>query len=89
MEGKTMEKLYLELSWDDFCDRYIINHEEFLFHYNDFEITLCWGNKSMFSYNVSHNGVVIDENEYTSPQELLEKAIFFGKRLQDIYEELY
>ena len=83
-----MNKLVEEMNWNEFYQRYTINHEEFKFIFNEMIINLCWGTNGTYSYNVYLNNKCIDRNEYASPSELLDKARFNGLKLKEIYNEL-
>ena len=86
---KQEDKLYLELPWEEFVDRYINNHEEFRFWYKEYEINLSYGLKGKFAYCIMINKKMIDYNEFNSPDKLLDNMLVDGKRLIQIWKELY
>ena len=84
-----MKKVIDEMNWDEFYYRYTQNFEEFTFRYMNAKITLCYGKNGSFSYNIVENKRVIENKEYPTPFELLEKARFYNLKFKDIYGELY
>ncbi len=89
LEVKNMKKLHEEMSWNEFYERYTINYEEFVFSYKNYRINLCYGKEGSFSYNLVKNGKIIEQNEYSSPNKLLELARFDGLKFEEIYNELF
>lgn len=87
-----MKTKYCEdVSWEEFLDRYINNHEEFIFKYKEYTINICWGwdGEWKFSYNVFMGKTKVIEEKFDSPQELLINARIKGKTIEQIYPELY
>lgn len=82
-------KLVNELSYKDFLKRYLVNHEEFRFHYKEYIINLCWGKKGKYEYNIIHNKRVIVSKDYKSPSELLKNFSFENKSMMMIYKDFY
>lgn len=84
-----MKKIMEEMDWDEFYFRYTHNFEEFNFKYRNWIITLCYGKKGTFAYNIVADKKVIEYKEYSSPFELLKNARFNNFKLNEIYDELY
>ncbi len=59
------------MTYNEFLERYLVNHDEFLFYYKNKTINLCYGEAGKFTYNIVENNVLIEEKEYNSPNELL------------------
>lgn len=77
--------LHEEVSWEEFLERYLIHHEEFVFYYNNKEVNICWGENGLFSYNVTSGNKKLLEESFVTPQELLRNARFDGKLLEEIW----
>lgn len=83
------EKLHIYLSWNEFLVRYLENYEEFLFHYKDNKINICYGKNGSFSFNIIRDNKKIIEKSFTSPQELINEFRLDGYSLKQIWEKLY
>ena len=75
-------------SWEEFYDRYINNHEEFTFLYNNVQINLVT-DYDVFLYTIGtdETGFVVSQ-KFKTPKDLLDNALFFGKKLEDIWDDL-
>ena len=80
------------IDWNEFYERFCINHEEFMFFYNQKEIHLSFVINPDLS--VKKVGVAYGKNDYYQPfdfdstDEMLSAKIFDGKSLKDIWNEL-
>jgi hypothetical protein len=81
------KKLFNELAYEDFLSRYLLNHEEFRFHYKSYVINLCWGPNGTYEYNITENNKMVKTRDYTTPEEVIENFIFDNKKFKDIYWE--
>ena len=75
-------------TWEEFFERYTKNHEEFNFYYKNQVIHLITDFDG-FYYNIGteDDGYKISR-KFNSPHELLKKAKFDGKTLEEIWNEL-
>ncbi|ERJ11758.1 hypothetical protein [Haloplasma contractile] len=77
------------MEWQEFLDRYVNNHEEFVFKYKDIKIELLYAPKGDgFSVYLVKNKKVIDEKIYSLPQKLLSDFKINGKLIIDIWDDL-
>lgn len=75
-------------SWDEFAERFLVNHEEFVFIYSGKKIYISnVSNKSTsISYGNNDDGFVW--KDFNSPKEFLEAPIFDGKSFKEIWAKL-
>lgn len=93
---------YVPMSWEEFLERYLKDHEEFTFKYHNYVINLLYAPKGEgFAYYI-HEYVAkqsffqflknrnkwLETNTYNSPEELLEHFRIEGKRFEEIWDEL-
>ncbi len=90
------------MNWNEFLERYLINHEEFHLKYRDYEIDLLYSpDGERFAYYIStHSGNetwfqrvrnrnrYLEFEEFDTPNELLDNFTIFGNSLKDIWDEL-
>ena len=90
------------MNWNEFIERYLINHEEFRFKYKNYIIDLLYsGDGTKYVYYISEyieNETIFSKmknrNKYLkfdkcdSPQELLEKFSINNKSFKEIWNEL-
>ena len=76
------------MNYDEFLERYLVNHEEFIFYYKDTEINICYGTNGTFSYNITKNRVLILKEDFSSPNELLEKIKIDGIEFPKLWNYL-
>lgn len=75
-------------TWDEFYERYTKNFEEFTFYYKDQIIHLIT-DYDKFLYNIGTYEKGFKNSKYfQTPNELLDKARFNGKKLFEIWNEL-
>lgn len=89
------------MDWDEFIERYLINHEEFQFQYKNYIIYFDYSgdgtkfayyikeyieNESIFS-KIKNRNKCLKYDEFNSPEELLEKFSFDGKSFKEIWNE--
>lgn len=79
-------KISDDMSYREFLDRYLINHEEFVFYYKEMEINFCYGANGSFLYNIVKNGVKILEKEFKTPYELLQKIEIDGAHFPELWD---
>lgn len=83
---ENREKIANFFSWDEFYNRYVINHEEFSFWYNNKIIDLInLPNQSILQFGTKEN---MNTYCYSTPKELLDNALFNGKTFKEIWKEL-
>ncbi len=90
------------MDWDEFVERYLINHEEFSFKYKNYIIDLLYSrdgtkfayyiseyieNESIFSI-IKNRNKYLKYDEFDSPEELLEKFSLDQKKFKEIWNEL-
>ena len=90
------------MNWNEFIERYLINHEEFRFKYKNYIIDLLYSsggtkyayyiseyieNETIFS-KIKNRNKYLKFDEFDSPQELLEKFSINNKSFKDIWNEL-
>lgn len=90
------------MEWNEFIERYLINHEEFKFKYKKYIIDLLYssdGKKiayyisdyiekdSIFDY-IKNRNKYLYYYEFDSPQELINNFIIDGKSFKEIWNEL-
>lgn len=74
--------------WLEFYDRYVNNHEEFTFIYNNKYINLITDPKGfLYTFGSQQEGFETSML-YKTPQDLLNGALFDGKRLNEIWDFL-
>ena len=90
------------MDWNEFIERYLINHEEFSLKYKNYVIDLLWSpNGKKYSYYIKeyvphqtlfsmikNRNKYLKYDEFDSPQELLEKFRIDNKSLEEIWSEL-
>lgn len=87
--GKPNVKMSDIMTYDEFLERYLVNHEEFVFYYKNKIINLCWGRDGKFEYNIIENNFLIEEKEYNSPNELLENLEVDHIKFPDLWKILW
>ena len=90
------------MNWNEFIERYLINHEEFRFKYKNYIIDLLYSsggtkyayyiseyieNETIFS-KIKNRNKYLKFDEFDSPQELLEKLRKMYKSLGCCEEEI-
>lgn len=90
------------MDWDEFIERYLIDHEEFWFKYKNYIIELTYSrdgtkyayfiseyieNETIFS-KIKNRNKYLKYDEFDSPQELLEKFKINNKSFKEIWDEL-
>lgn len=90
------------MNWNEFIERYLINHEEFRFKYKNYIIDLLYSsdgakyayyiskyieNETIFS-KIKNRNKYLKFDEFDSPQELLEKFSINNNSFQEIWNEL-
>ena len=90
------------MDWNEFIERYLIDHEEFGFKYKKYIIELLYSsNGTKYAYYISeyiekesifskikNRNKYLKFEEFDSPQELLEKFRIDGNSLKEIWNEL-
>ena len=72
---------------EEFKDRYLNEHEEFCFIYKDMRIEyVCEG--TCYPIVIEYDDGKIEQYEFLSPAEALEKMKFNGKNIEEIWDEL-
>lgn len=83
---KKREKISKIFSWEEFYNRYAVNHEEFSFWYNNKIIDLInLPNKSILQFGTKEK---MNTFYFATPKELLNHASFDGRTLKEIWTEL-
>lgn len=90
------------MNWNEFIERYLINHEEFRFKYKNYIIDLLYSsdgtkyayyiseyirNETIFS-KIKNRNKYLKFDEFDSSQELLEKFSINNNSFQEIWNEL-
>ena len=88
IEEARSVKIQDVMSYEEFLEAYLINHEEFLFFYKNLEINLCYGSNGTFSYNICKNEKLIFEAEFNTPYELLENIQIDGYKFPELWDGL-
>ena len=77
--------------WEEFLERYIINHEEFMFKWGGREYWLAFSDdengKLIAELNIGYNGKGYDWRSFSSPEELLEKARINGFSIKELWDK--
>lgn len=82
------KKFSIIFPWNEFYDRYINNHEEFTFIYNNQYINLITDPKGfLYTIGTKQSGFKTSII-YKTPNDLLNNALFNGKRLNEIWDDL-
>ena len=90
------------MNWNEFIERYLINHEEFRFKYKNYVIDLLYSSDgTKYAYYISeyieketifskikNKNKYLKFDEFDSPQEVLEKFSFNNKSFEEIWNEL-
>lgn len=77
------------MAWEEFLERYVDNHEEFVFKYKNCRIELLYAPKGEgFSYYLIEDKKVVSNNTYQSPTELLNNFKIEGLSLKDVWYDL-
>ena len=90
------------MNWDEFIERYLMNHEEFKFKYKNYIVELLYSSDGInYAYYISEyieNETIFSKfknrnkylkfDEFNSPEELLEKFSFDKKSFKEIWNEL-
>lgn len=76
------------MDWEEFIYRFLVNYEEFLFHYKGLRIDVSnvSKNTTALSYGSKENGFLL--KDYISPIKFLNDRVFDGKTLEEIWSEL-
>lgn len=86
MRKNVRVKIQDVMSYEEFLERYLVNHEEFIFYYKDYEINLCYGSNATFSYNISKDKKLIFEKEFITPDECLRNIRIDGVTFPRLWE---
>ena len=77
--------------WEEFLERYLINHEEFMFKYNGKEYWLAFSDDKngdmVAELNICENGIGCEWYEYKSPKELLKNARIDGFTIKELWNK--
>ena len=77
--------------WEEFLERYLIYHEEFMFIYREIEYHFAFSaddkGNMVAELNVGTQEIGYDCYEYKSPQELLNKARINGFSIKELWDE--
>lgn len=76
------------ISYKQFLEKYLVNHEEFQFYYKDRIINICYGKNGTFSYNIVRNYKVVFSIEFSTPQEVLENIEIDNIKFPELWELL-
>ena len=101
MFGKWQRKDF-NMNWNEFIERYVINHEEFRFKYKNYIIDLLYSSDgTKYAYYISefiehetifskikNRNKYLKFDEFDSPQELLEKFSINNISFKEIWNEL-
>lgn len=77
--------------WEEFLERYLMNHEEFMFKYGGKEYHLAFYDNEkgniIAELNIGTQENGYDCYEYKSPKELLQKARINGFTIKELWDE--
>lgn len=87
-DNMNKKKFSTIFPWDEFYDRYVNNYEEFTFIYNNQHINLITDPKGfLYTIGTKQNGFRTSIF-YKTPIDLLNNALFNGKKLKQIWDDL-
>lgn len=72
---------------NDFKNRYTIYHEEFCFIYKDMKIEFVC-EKTCYPVVIEYSNGEIEQFEFSSPTDALNKMRFYGKKFDDIWNDI-
>lgn len=81
-------KLSDVMTYEEFLERYLINHEEFIFYYRNKVINICYGKTGTFSYNIIENNTMIFNKEFNSPEDLLKNMEIDNIKFPELWKIL-
>ena len=77
--------------WEEFLERYLIYHEEFMFIYHGREYHFAFSDDNkgnmVAELNVGTQDTGYNSYSYKSPQELLQKAKIEGFTIKELWDE--
>lgn len=77
-----------DFSWIEFIERFLINHEEFMFTFRGRDISISCVSATSTALSFGNQDIGFLWKDYNSPQEFLNDPVFDGKTLEKIWNEL-
>lgn len=65
----------------------LLNHKKYEFGFRDFQIHV-YVNENSYKYHIIHEGKVIRDYSFSTPEELLNSKIIANQTLEELWNEL-